>query len=228
VLSTGDLVVHRNVYTYRLLSATSPSLSAVSNHQRRRATWDIGSRGVQVLAAFAVLVAVVAAVLAWQARPDVAPVAKTAAPPASAIAGVAEVVVAVSGKVHRPGLVRVPAGARVADAIEAAGGVLPGTDISSLNLARKVTDGELIAVGVVASPGPSGGSGGSGSSGGLVNLNTATLEQLQTLPGVGPVLGQHIVDYRTQHGGFKSVAELRNVNGIGDVRFNDLKSRVTV
>ncbi len=129
-------------------------------------------------------------------------------------------IVAVAGRVLHPGLVRLPAGARVADALEAAGGPLPGTDLSTLNLARKVVDGELITVGV---PTPTGTSGG-----GLVNLNTATLEQLQTLPGVGPVLAQRIIDYREQLGGFGSVADLRQVTGIGDARYNELKSRVTV
>lgn len=133
-------------------------------------------------------------------------------------------VVAVTGRVVRPGLVRLPAGARVADALEAAGGPLPDTDLSTLNLARKVTDGELIVVGLpppAAAGGPAGG-------GGLVNLNTATLEQLQTLPGVGPVLAERIIEYREQHNGFASVADLRNVSGIGDARYNELKSRVTV
>lgn len=212
----------------------TPSVGVVSSHQQPRPAWDIGSRGVQVLAVFAVLVAVVAAVLAWQARPAVDPVAATptglapatTADPGASAAG--EVVVAVSGRVRRPGLVRLPAGARVADALAAAGGVLPGTDISTLNLARKVTDGELIVVGLTAGPAPSAAAAGGSGTGGLVNLNTATVEQLQTLPGVGPVLAQRIVDYRTQHGAFRSVAELRNVSGIGDARYNDLKSRVTV
>jgi competence protein ComEA len=174
----------------------------------------------------AVVVAVVAAVLAWQSRPDVQPVPRTpATAPASAIESGAGglLVVAVSGRVHRPGLVRLPAGARVADALEAAGGVLPGTDLATLNLARKVNDGELIVVGPAASGMPTG-SGGSG----LVNLNTATLEQLQTLPGVGPVLAQRILDYRDQHGGFRTVADLRKVTGIGDAKYNELKGRVTV
>lgn len=132
-------------------------------------------------------------------------------------------VVAVAGRVARPGLVRLPAGSRVADAIDAAGGALPDTDLSTLNLARKVTDGELIVVGV---PPPPAGAG--AVAGGLVNLNTATLDQLQTLPGVGPVLAQRIIEYREQHGGFANVADLRNVTGIGDARYNELKTRVTV
>ncbi len=207
----------------------------MSNHSPKRTlNWDIGSTGVRALAAFAVLVALVAAFLAWHGRPAVQPIAP--APPAPVAVArstpAATIVVAVSGKVHRPGLVRLPAGSRVADALDAAGGVLPGTDISNLNLARKLVDGELIAVGVpgVAAGGSPGsaGSGDTGTSGGLVNLNTASLEQLETLPGVGPVLAQRIVDYRDQHGGFTSVDQLRQVDGIGDAKFDQLKDRVTV
>lgn len=183
--------------------------------------WDLGRPGVRALAGFAIAVALLAGVLAWRARPS--PVVVPTDPSPGATSALTGIVVAVTGKVMRPGLVRLPAGARVADAIEAAGGVLPGTDLSQLNLARKLTDGELVAVGV---PGPSGSSG--SSAGGLVNLNTATLEQLQTLPGVGPVLAQRIIDYREQHGGFGSVADLQKVSGVGEARYNDLKNRVTV
>jgi competence protein ComEA len=172
---------------------------------------------IRALAAVAVLVAVGAGVFAWRARPSVEPVAPV---PMTASAQADAMVVAVAGRVRRPGLVRLPGGARVADALEAAGGPLPGTDLSTLNLARKVVDGELITVGVPAASGAS--------SGGPVNLNTATLEQLQTLPGVGPVLAQRIIEYRDQHGGFATVADLRQVTGIGDARYNELKSRVTV
>jgi competence protein ComEA len=168
-----------------------------SHHQQARPRWDIGSRGVQVLAVFAAVVALFAAVLTWQSRPGVVPVELSGSAPAPALdttTGLSgEVVVAVTGRVRKPGLVRLPPGARVADAVEAAGGALPDTDLSTLNLARKVTDGELITVGV---PGPT--ASGSSAGGGLVNLNTATMEQLQTLPGVGPVLAQRILDYRTR------------------------------
>jgi competence protein ComEA len=216
------------------------SLAAVSNtHLNDRLTrLDPGRAGVRALAVLAAIVAVVAAVLAWRARPDVDPVAPSVPPSVAATAdgspgSESEVVVAVSGKVRRPGLVRLPAGARVADAIEAAGGALRGTDLSTVNLARRLADGELIVVGLPmpsasAEPAGGGSGGGDGGSGGLINLNTATLDQLQTLPGIGPVLAQRIVDFREQHGGFGSVADLRKVTGIGDARFSELKDRVTV
>ncbi|SNT27644.1 ComEA family DNA-binding protein [Actinacidiphila glaucinigra] len=138
-------------------------------------------------------------------------------------------VVDVAGKVKVPGLRRLPAGSRVADAVAAAGGALPGADTSALNLARPLADGEQIVVGrpvpppVAGVPGVAGVAGASGP----VSLSTATAEQLDALPGVGPVLARHIIDYRGRHGGFTSVEQLRDVNGIGDRRFSDLKPLVT-
>ncbi|MEU9172788.1 ComEA family DNA-binding protein [Streptomyces sp. NPDC048420] len=143
----------------------------------------------------------------------------------------AEIVVDVSGKVREPGIQRLPAGSRVADALRAAGGVRPGTNTDALNRARFLVDGEQVVVGGPAAPAVGGPVAGApaGSVAGVaapVSLNTATVDQLDTLPGVGPVLAQHIVDYRTQHGGFRSVGELREVNGIGDRRFADLRNLV--
>jgi competence protein ComEA len=211
--------------------------------------FDPGRRGVKALAVVAAVVVLGAAGWAWQARPRTEPVTATnssgssTAAPASmaqlspnAGAGPGEVVVAVAGKVRRPGLVRLPAGARVADALEAAGGALPGVDVALLNLARKVSDGELLLVGVTAPPGAPGqpapgavaGGPDGAAAGGKVNLNTGTLAQLDGLPGVGPVLAQRILDHREQHGGFRSVGDLRQVQGIGDARYEDLKDLVTV
>jgi competence protein ComEA len=210
-------------------------VSSHRNESGRPRPWDLGSRGVRALAVVAVVVAVLAAAIAWRARPELEPLARPTreSGASGAVAGgatgsaAAVVVVAVSGLVHKPGLVRLPAGSRVADAIDAAGGALPGTDLSMLNLARKVADGELIVVGLAASAMPAASAPGGGGTG-PVNLNTATTEQLQTLPGVGPVLAQRIIDYREQNGGFHTVEDLRKVTGIGDARFNELKSRVTV
>jgi competence protein ComEA len=200
------------------------------------AAFDPGRPGLRALALVAAVVVAGAAVFAWWSRPQAEPVAPPLAAtvaasgyPAPAPTAPAELVVAVSGEVREPGLVHLPPGARVADAIEAAGGLLPGADIDHLNLARKVTDGELIAVGIPPPPGEPAGAAGDGTgSGGLVNINTATLAELETLPGIGPALGQRIIDYRTEHGPFTSVGELRQVSGIGDARFAELESLVTV
>jgi competence protein ComEA len=204
--------------------------------------FDPGGRGVRALAAVAVVVVLIAAFLAWRARPRVDPVEAPAdtnatamdepIPGAAAAASTgpaAEVVVSVGGKVAKPGLIRLPAGSRVADAVAAAGGARPGTDVALLNLARKVVDGEQILVGVAAPPGaaPAAPAPG-GAPAGPVNLNTATLAELDVLPGVGPVLAQRIIDARTAQGGFRAVTDLREVDGIGAARYEQLKDLVTV
>ncbi|MEU5519718.1 ComEA family DNA-binding protein [Streptomyces sp. NPDC047860] len=144
-----------------------------------------------------------------------------------------EIVVDVSGKVRDPGIHRLPAGSRVEDALRAAGGVRPGTKTDTLNRARFLVDGEQLVVGGPApagasqAPAPAPGTGTAAAGPPTpVSLNTATLDQLDALPGVGPVLAQHIVDHRTRTGGFRSVDELRDVNGIGDRRFADLRNLV--
>jgi competence protein ComEA len=144
----------------------------------------------------------------------------------------ATLVVHVVGTVARPGIVTVPIGARVADAIAAAGGALPGTDMSSINLARLVTDGEQVVVGLpppaVAPPTGAQGDGSAGVAGGPLDLNAATVDQLQDLPGVGPVLAQRIVEWRNANGRFTSVEELQEVSGIGEQRLAELRDLVRV
>ncbi|WUE01293.1 ComEA family DNA-binding protein [Streptomyces anulatus] len=176
--------------------------------------------------------------------PDSVPRPAAGEPPDAGGSGRAsgQIVVDVSGKVRRPGVRRLPAGSRVADALDAAGGVRAGTDMTGLNRARLLMDGEQVVVGLPPGPpvsgaagggsagtngrgGVPGGSGGSGPSAPL-SLNTATAEQLETLPGVGPVLAQHMLDYRAENNGFRSVDELRQVNGIGDRRFAELQPLV--
>ncbi|KUO13965.1 DNA-binding protein [Streptomyces sp. DSM 15324] len=141
----------------------------------------------------------------------------------------AEIVVDVSGKVRKPGIHRLPAGSRLVDALSAAGGVRPGTSTEGLNRARFLVDGEQVVVGGPAPPEPAtapGPGAAPGAPSAPVSLNTATVEQLDTLPGVGPVLAQHIVDHRTRNGGFRSVDELREVDGIGERRYADLRPLV--
>lgn len=143
------------------------------------------------------------------------------------------VVVDVAGDVAQPGVYSLPAGSRVTDALAAAGGALPGVDLSSLNLARVLVDGEQIPVGIPGDPNGSSGSGGSGGSVGTpddapIDLNRATAQMLDELPGVGPVLAQNILDWRTEHGRFDAIDQLRDVSGIGDAKYAQLKGRVRV
>jgi competence protein ComEA len=142
----------------------------------------------------------------------------------------------VAGAVARPGVYDLGAGARVIDAIEAAGGGVPDADLNRLNLAAKVADGQRVLVQRVGEVAPSGSSaggssgagGGAGDASGVVSLNSATPAELEALPGIGPTLAEAIVAERERRGGFRSVNELRDVRGIGEKRFADLKDKVTI
>ncbi|MFD7729947.1 helix-hairpin-helix domain-containing protein [Kitasatospora phosalacinea] len=136
-------------------------------------------------------------------------------------------VIDIAGKVQNPGLRTLPAGSRVADALAAAGGPLPGADTSLLNLARPLTDGEQILVGTDPLPGGAAQAGPAGPAG-PVSLNHAGAEQLDSLPGVGPALAQRILQYRLTHGPFQSLDQLRHVPGIGPRKYEDLKSLLTL
>ncbi len=152
-------------------------------------------------------------------------------PSGTGSASSALLVVDVAGKVRRPGLYRLPTGARIDDALRAAGGELHGVSLTTLNLAARVVDGQQIVVGQAGAAGPPAGTAGSGSGvsvGAPINLNTASGDQLQTLPGVGPVLAQHILDWRTEHGSFTNVDQLNDVPGIGEVKFAALGPLVTI
>ncbi len=150
-----------------------------------------------------------------------------------------EIAVDVVGRVRHPGLVRLPAGSRVMDAIQAAGGAAPGAELEAVNLARRVVDGEQIRVPrhgepIAAAGSAAGGGAGAGAPPGVpgqpgapLDLNTASIEQLDTLPGVGEVTANRIVAYREAHP-FTSIDDLRLVPGIGDRRFETLKDLVTV
>ncbi|MFK3670694.1 helix-hairpin-helix domain-containing protein [Leifsonia aquatica] len=155
---------------------------------------------------------------------------------ADAAGGSGELFVHVSGAVVSPGLVTLAAGARVVDAIAAAGGLAPDGDPAGVNLARLVSDGEQLVVpkeGEVPPAAPTGSGGGSGGGSGaagtaLVNINTAGQAELETLPRIGPALAQRILDWRAANGRFGAPTDLLKVAGIGDKVFDGLKDRVSV
>ncbi len=153
-----------------------------------------------------------------------------AASPVAAASPSATIVVDVAGKVRRPGIATLPLGARVVDALEAAGGVRKGVRLGSLNLARVLTDGEQVLVGVPAAAGVAASAAGAPASGAatMVNLNTAGQPQLETLPGVGPVTAQAILEWRTQNGAFTAVDELLEVSGIGEATLARIAPYVTL
>lgn len=150
---------------------------------------------------------------------------------ASAVQGTAgEVVVHVAGAVVSPGVYHLAANARVIDAVEAAGGMTAEADQNSLNLAGTLKDGQKVTV--PSQNGESGDSGANSASSGtassLVNINTADKAALMTLPGIGEVLAQNIIDYREKSGGFSSIEEIKEVNRIGDKLFEQIKDSITV
>lgn len=231
--------------------------------------WPVRPQHVTVVALVAALAIALASWWALRSRPEqvapppiratVSPAATSSVPPAApesapagsvasavgqdatANAGASdqELVVHVAGKVVRPGIVRLPPGSRVVDALRAARGARRGVDLSTLNLARPLVDGEQIAVGVPAAaapPPPAGATvpgsddGGSGqvTPAAPINLNTADATELDRLPGVGPVTADAILQWRSEHGGFNSVDELIEVSGIGEKTLADLRDLVTV
>ncbi|KRE28351.1 hypothetical protein ASG82_06565 [Mycobacterium sp. Soil538] len=226
----------------------------------RCAAWLSGIRGdpgragvlaLGVVGLIAVLVTVVSLVrdrppaVVSAKLPPVEMVSSAAPAPSGAPTQAGPVIVSVVGLVHRPGLVTLEPGARIADALEAAGGPVDGADVVGLNMARRVADGEQIVVGIGAAPGQPTQMGSSVVSGSaqapgpptsetasgatdVVDLNAATVEQLDTLPGIGPVTAAAIVAWRDANGRFTSVDQLGDVDGIGPARLDKLRTLVAV
>lgn len=162
------------------------------------------------------------------ATPFAEPGAEPFAEPASAVPPEVSLLVHVAGDVKRPGVVRLPAGARVEDAVEAAGGLRRGADVGATNLARLVVDGERIEVGADQGQSQLAPSGSIGVPGAPIDLNTATAEQLDSLPGIGPVTAAKILAWRTANGRFTIVDELAEVPGIGPKTLAELRAHVRV
>lgn len=236
----------------RALEAAVASYTAVHGHPLAAADLEppryrLATTARAAAAAVAAL-ALVAAVVVWRAWPA-APAATTVPVPAAepgdgdplGPAGpepvdvpvpADEVVVHVVGAVAVPGLVRLPEGSRVADAVEAAGGATADADLAAVNLARPLVDGEQVVVPVpgqvAADPPAADGAGGGAGGSGLVDLNRADVAALDELPGIGPVLAERIVEWREQHGRFTAVEELVEVSGIGPALLARVRDKVTV
>lgn len=217
---------------------------------------DPGRAGVIALGVVGVIAVLVTVFTLVRDKPP--PVASAKLPPVEMVSSASPtpgppktdgpVVVSVVGLVHKPGLVTLSPGARIADAVTAAGGALDGADLIGLNMARRVTDGEQIIVGIAAAPGQPAAMGSSISSGpatdaptdappttgkasapgGLVDLNAATVDELDTLPGIGPVTAAAIVAWRDANGKFTSIDQLGDVDGIGPARLEKLRDLVRV
>ncbi|MET8797963.1 ComEA family DNA-binding protein [Nocardia sp. NPDC004568] len=231
----------------------------------RGARLDTGRRGVMALAGTGLLAGLLTVVMVLWERPVAQPVpplpavvpaampvdspeaggAPPAVEPPPTGAPPVELVVSVVGLVHRAGLVRLPPGARVADAISAAGGARDGADLAGLNLAQRLADGDQVRVGpggpggplpgsatisggTVGAPPAAGTVGGEPAAGTPVDLNAATEAELDALPGVGPVTAKAIIAWRATNGRFTDVEQLAEVDGIGPARLARLRALVTV
>ncbi|MDT5095460.1 MAG: competence protein ComEA [Mycobacterium sp.] len=251
--SGADEAANPDTRLSRWLPAASPDdgpgwIAAIRADPGRAGLFALG-----VVAVVAVLVTVFAIMrdrpppITSSKLPPVQMVSSAKPTPSGSPAPEQPVVVSVVGLVHKPGLVTLQPGARIADAVGAAGGALDGADLLGLNMAQRLTDGTQIVVGIAPAPGqptrlgssvaPStGGSASSSSpsakptasSTGPIDLNTATVEQLDALPGVGPVTAAAIVAWRDANGKFTNVDQLGDVDGIGPARLDKLRSLVRV
>ena len=193
-------------------------------------------REAGALAVLGLLLLIGAGLAYLRARPAAAVPPPSGAVSASASAGASAgpantIVVDVVGAVHKPGVYNFAQGARVIDAVRAAGGLLPDAEPQAINLARPLVDGEQVVVpkkGEAPSGAAGAGAGSAQQPGGKVNINSATASDFENLPGIGPVLAQKIVDYRNQHGPFRSIQDLMKVSGIGQKKFDSLSAYVTV
>ncbi len=239
-----------------LLPRWVPDGSAQHDGWLAKVRADPGRAGAIALAAVAAVAVLVTIFTLMREEP--APVASAKLPPVDVTASASRnpsasarpnqpVVVSVVGLVHTPGLVTLAPGARIADALKAAGGTTDGADTIGLNMARQVDDGEQIVVGIApvkgqpavlgssvspgsTAPGPTSSASrpAKGGPAQLINLNTATVQQLDTLPGVGPVMAAAIVAWRDANGKFTSVDQLGEVDGIGPGRLEKLRPLVRV
>ncbi len=182
------------------------------------------------IAMFLLNLAVVIGIIYLLRRENPRPLAVTL--PTRAIKATTQIQVSISGAVKQPGSYQLDGGARLSDVLQQAGGVNPNADLSQINFTRPLTNGEQIVIPTIAPIVKTAATPRANTPVATqivkLNLNTATLEELDALPGIGPTLAQRILDYRKQVGGFKSVAEIKAVRGIGDTLYEELKEMIFV
>jgi competence protein ComEA len=194
---------------------------------------EISKQQLAVYVAAALAIALIGARYLKDAAHETASRRATSSPAHVSIArSDSRVYVHVTGAVKRPGVYRLPVWARLDLAVMRAGGATRGADLEGVNLAAKIADGQQVVVprrgaAGAAAPGADG-AGAQGTTAGPISLNTATADQLDELEGVGPATAQKILDWRKQHGGFKSVQDLQQISGIGPKRFETLKDKVRI
>jgi len=217
-------------------SSDGPSHGSLFQLARARITQHIRfhPREAGALAVLGFLLLIGAGLAYMRARPAAAIAPPAGAVSASASAGASSapanaIVVDVVGAVRKPGVYDFAQGARVIDAVRAAGGLLPDAEPQAINLARPLVDGEQVVVPKKGEAPPAAAGGDSVQQpGGKVNINSAGESDFENLPGIGPVLAQKIVDYREQHGPFRSIQDLMKVSGIGQKKFDSLSAYITV
>lgn len=206
-----------------LIKKASASVDSLLSQAAGLSRFQVGT-----IAALLVLLALGSGLSVWRSKPR--PVS-VEGPTAAAGEKRPQLTVHVAGAVARPGLYEMDERSRVADAIEKAGGPVPGASLDQLNLAQRLKDGQKVFV-PTPQPATAAGAGtqaqAAGEQGGLVNINTAGEGELETLPGVGPALAARIVEYRGRKGQFSSVDELDNVEGIGPTKLESMKDLVTI
>ncbi len=193
--------------------------------------WLERHRGYLLVALLALAASGAAFIAVRRSTPRPIEIAPPPSPIPTPTATTVTLFVHVTGAVLRPDVYSLPEGSRVKQAIEAAGGLAPDADVDRLNLALAVRDGMQVFVprkGEVATGMPAAPAGGGKLAAGPININTASVEELDTLPGIGPSIAQRIVEDRMAHGPFKTPEDLKRVRGIGDALFNQIKDRITV
>lgn len=201
-------------------------LSRVQDYVAEEFGYEVDRRQVMVVIVLVILVLIGSGVIYLRNRPTQVRSVKEIKREVKPQVSTKRILVYVCGAVQKPGVYQLGEGSRVADAVNMAGGFAPEADLNSLNLAKQVSDGEKVFVSRVGQASPQ--SGQNSQEIKKVNLNTATIEELDKIPGIGEVIAKRIISYREKHGKFRSVNELQEIEGIGPKKLEDIRDSVEI